>query len=90
MQGRLARPELQVIEAQADNLNDTQCGLVQCVSDTYQNLTETRNNLDAILRPVSLELPEQKTQLTEVIVKLKQIIEMARKVCQRLDEQQSL
>ena len=79
MQGRLARPELQVIEAQTDNLNDTQCGLVQCVSDTYQNLTETRNNLDAILSPFSLELPEQKTQLTEVIVKLKQEIELPAK-----------
>ena len=88
VQRRLARPDLQVSEEQTSKLKGKQSELVQCISDAYKTLVETRGNLDAILRPVSLDLPQQKTQLTDVIVKLKEETNIARKVRQRLDEQQ--
>ena len=87
VQGRLARPALQLTEEQTGKLKAMQRDLVQRISDAYESLSETRMNLDAILRPSSLDLPQRKTQLADTVMKLREESEIARRVRERLDQE---
>ena len=86
VQGRLARPDLQISDEQKSKLEDHQCELVSGISQAYKTLRETRYNLDAILHPTSLDLPERGQALGEVVLRLKEETEIAKRVRQRLDQ----
>lgn len=86
VQGRLARPDLQISEEQQRELEDHQRDLVTGISQAYQTLRETRYNLDAILHPTSLDLPKRDQALGDVVLRLKEETEIAKRVRQRLDQ----
>lgn len=85
VQGRLARPDLQVSDEQKESLLEHQRELVSSVSQAYKTLKETRYNLDAILHPTSLDLPKRDRQLGEVVLQLKEETEIAKRVRRRMD-----
>ena len=86
VQGRLARPDLQIAEAQKSELENHQRELVSGISQAYKTLRETRYNLDAILHPTSLDLPKREKELGDVVLRLKEETEIAKRVRQRLDQ----
>ena len=86
VQGRLARPELQISDDQKISLEDLQRELVTSISQAYTTLKETRYNLDAILHPNTLDLPKRSAQLGDVVVRLKEETEIAKRVRHRLDQ----
>ncbi len=87
---RLAREGLQINPDQEEQLRDLRRELVTSISTAYKTLVETRTNLDVILRPVSLDVSRQKSQLDDVVHSLKAETEIARRVRQRLDEAESI
>lgn len=86
VQGRLARPSLQITDAQREELEDTQREIVSTISQAYKTLSETRNNIDAILHPTSLDLPQRDRAIEDVVGRLKEEADIARRVRQRLDQ----
>ncbi|MDA7525570.1 hypothetical protein N8525_00255 [Verrucomicrobiales bacterium] len=86
VQGRLARPDLQITDEQKSELEDHQRELVSGISQAYKTLRETRYNLDAILHPTSLDLPKRDQELGDVVLRLKEETEIAKRVRQRLDQ----
>lgn len=86
VQGRLARPDLQITGEQKSELEDHQRELVSGISQAYKTLRETRYNLDAILHPTSLDLPKRDQELGDVVLRLKEETEIAKRVRQRLDQ----
>jgi hypothetical protein len=86
VQGRLARPDLQITDEQKSELEDHQRELFSGISQAYKTLRETRYNLDAILHPTSLDLPKRDQELENVVLRLKEETEIAKRVRQRLDQ----
>ena len=86
VQGRLARPDLQIADAQKSELEDHQRELVRGISQAYKTLRETRYNLDAILHPTSLDLPKRDKELGDVVLRLREETEIAKRVRRRLDQ----
>ncbi|MEN9019847.1 MAG: hypothetical protein ABF370_04975 [Verrucomicrobiales bacterium] len=67
-------------------MEDHQRELVSGISQAYKTLRETRYNLDAILHPTSLDLPKRDQELGDVVLRLKEETEIAKRVRQRLDQ----
>jgi hypothetical protein len=83
-QGRLARPDVQLVADKEEELKDTQRELVTTISQAYKTLTNTRYNIDAILHPLKLDVPKRDGELDEVVSRLKEETEIAKRVRSRM------
>ena len=90
VQGRLARPDLQLVKGKRDELKDSQRDLVTTISQAYKTLTNTRYNIDAILHPLKLDVPKRDAELDSVVDRLREENEIAKRIRNRLGEAGSL